>query len=182
ASPKRSNCVRPPVAAATEEVSRAASVRPPEPPPPPRDGPPAKAGTTGAASIAAPTASDVPLRRWRWLRLAACSRRRWRERSSDPSHNSSAARSRPTRGYGSRSEGRWSTYVSLLPSCLRGELTGSRAEVALRRTRGDSPLRPCGRHGSPARRPPEVRPVRLDDITVHEADGSCGAASTLRAT
>src|SRR6185436_9873185 len=185
-SPNRSNSVRPPVAADSDDVSTGASARPPCPDPPfglpPRETP-ANAGTTGAASIAAPTAIDVPLRRWRWLRLAASSRRRCRERSSDWSHNSSVARSRPNRGYGSRSEGLWSTtYVSLLPLCLRGELTGSRAEVALRRTRGDSPLRPGGRTGSPARAPPEVRPVRLDDITVHEADGSCGAASTLRAT
>jgi hypothetical protein len=142
-SPKRSNCTRPPVAAASDEVSSATSARPPadRAPPFPRD--PAKAGITGAASIAAPTASDVPLRRWRSLRPAASSRRRCRERSSDWSHNSSAARSRPARGYGSRSEGLGSTtYVSLLPLGLRGELTGSRAEVALRRTRGDSPQRP----------------------------------------
>src|SRR3954454_4380229 len=154
ASPNCNSCVRPPVAAATDAVSTAPSGRDPAPPPPRLEDEAANAGTTGAASIAAPTASDVPLRRWRLLRLERSSRRRCRERASDWSHNCTAARSRPNRGYGSRSEGLGSTaYVSLLPLCLRGELTGSRAEVALRRGRGDSPLRATGRFGSPARRP-----------------------------
>jgi hypothetical protein len=65
-SPKRSSCVRPPVAAAREDRSSPESTAPERPEPdevPPRDTLLAKAGITGAASIAAPTASDVPLRR-----------------------------------------------------------------------------------------------------------------------
>jgi hypothetical protein len=64
-SPKRRSCVRPPVAAASDDRSRPESTPPerPEPDEPPRETLLAKAGITGAASIAAPTASDVPLRR-----------------------------------------------------------------------------------------------------------------------
>ena len=67
------------------------------------------------------------LRRARWARS-----RRLCERVSDRSHSTAEPRSRSDLGYGSSSDGRESTLgAPFLLLCLRGELTGSRGEVAL---------------------------------------------------
>src|SRR3954463_11297373 len=129
--------------------------------------------------MAAPAASVAPF--WRGaLRRArrACSRRRC-DRVSDRSHSTAEPRSRSDLGYGSSSDGRASTLgAPFLLLCLRGELTGSRGEVALRHRPGDdSPLRSTEPLlGPPARTPKEGTGSALRDIRMHDRPDSCGQA------